>query len=299
MVNAPKSLTTYLGCMGILITVFLAFYSFLTGVEQIHYSGELVEAAVFSPEGNTLYGVGSIYTSEQYNDTLQAWDAQTGKLRWRHLLERDSTNRHISLSHDGKTLLLPVSLSLYDAHTGQRKHPFLSEALGVSTYCPALFTQDDKEIIAVLADGRSLMVLDAATGKLKRKLAVAPNANIVNLALSPDGKQLVFQQDNQLVLRDLATDKTLAKQTTEETYYTTPFRFLPDGKRFQCGAKIWTPGTSKLTTPPSIAQHTADSLDGKRFVILEERGGKNQRYQLGTIEDIQGKRVTLEGQTGW
>jgi hypothetical protein len=72
MVNAPKTLTTSLGCLGALLTVVIAFSAFFTATEQAQLPGERVEAVVFSPDDKTLYGTGSIHSPALYSSTLQA-----------------------------------------------------------------------------------------------------------------------------------------------------------------------------------------------------------------------------------
>ena len=72
MVNAPKTLTTSLCCLGALLTVVIAFSAFFTATEQAQLPGERVEAVVFSPDDKTLYGTGSIHSPALYSSTLQA-----------------------------------------------------------------------------------------------------------------------------------------------------------------------------------------------------------------------------------
>ena len=303
MVNAPKSLTRSLGCLGVIFT--------LASIGQLlsyaGYAGENIEGAVFSPDGKILYGIGGDYTPNHWGGVLTAWNTETGKRLWRQEI-RDNLNNNdaLSLSHDGKTLVLNRydHLAFHDTATGHeaRRLPFPHARYGsYSLSIPVPFTADDKEIL-VVADGGILEVLDVQSGKLRGKLHFSPTETLHGCALSPDGKRLVVYQGNQLILREWATNKTLAKQTVQETHYfnaSNPLRFFQDGKRVLFDESVWNPA-EKILRPCNPDESRLTSPEGTRFVTLEQRQGrKNWREPLGTITSLAGKTIPIEGQTGW
>ena len=297
MVNAPKSLTRSLGCLGVIFTL----ASIGQMLSYASYPGENVGGAVFSPDGKTLYGIGGDNTPNHWGGVLTAWNAQTGQRLWRQELQENLNN--ISLSHDGKTLVLNRYdyLAFHDTATGRRVRQFPLTHGSYSFSIPVPFTADDKEIL-VVADGGILEVLDVQSGKLRGKLHFSPTETLHGCALSPDGKRLVVYQGNQLILREWSTNKTLAKQTVQETHYfnaSNPLRFFPDGKRVLFDESVWNPA-AKILRPCNPDESRLTSPEGTRFVTLEQRQGrKNWREPLGTITNLAGKTIPLEGQTGW
>ena len=294
MVNAPKSLTRSLGCLGVIFTL----ASIGQMVSYAGYPGENVEGAVFSPDGKILYGIGGDYTPNHWGGVLTAWNTETGQRLWRQEL-RDNLNNNdaLSLSKDGKTILLNRHqyLAFFDTGTGRLMRKRALQSNSYSLVISAQFIHDDREIL-VNIDDRRLSVLDTKTGQFRRCLRYPASEFPHNFAVSLDQKQVVLFLGNQLVLRELATDKTLAKQTVEESYSVAHFHFLPDGKRFQFGENVWTPGRAGLVS--NLNTNAIESPDGTQDVLLEYRGKKNERYPLGTVRS-QGRIVRLEGQTGW
>ena len=303
MVNAPQSLTRSLGCLGVIFTL----ASIGQMVSYASYPGENVEGAVFSPDGKTLYGIGGDYTPNHWGGVLTAWNAETGRRLWRQELQDNLNNNDaLSLSHDGKTLVLNRydHLAFHDTATGRqaRRLPFTHASYGsYSLLIPVPFTADDKEILVAM-DGGILEVLDAQSGKRHGKLHFSRTDLLHGCALSPDGKRLVVYQGNQLILREWATNKTLAKQTVQETHYfnaSNPLRFFSDGKRVLFDESVWNPA-EKVLRPCNPDETRLTSPEGTRFVALEQRqGGRNRREPLGTITNLAGNTILLEGQTGW
>ena len=300
MVDAPKSLTRSLGCLGVIFTL----ASIGQMVSYASYAGENVEGAVFSPDGKILYGIGGDYTPNHWGGVLTAWNTETGKRLWRQEI-RDNLNNNdaLSLSHDGKTLVLNryENLKFYDTAAGRLVRQLPHTNGGYSLLLPVPFTTDDKEILVAMSGG-ALEVLDVQSGKLRGKLHFSPTETLHGCALSPDGKRLVVYQGNQLILREWATNKTLAKQTVQETHYfnaSNLLRFFPDGKRVLFDESVWNPA-EKILRPCNPDESRLTSPEGTRFVTLEQRQGrKNWREPLGTITSLAGKTIPIEGQTGW
>jgi WD40 repeat protein len=172
---------------------------------------ESLEAVEFSPDGKTLLGVvrfewhcsGGKVEKEVKETHVIAWDAATGKERWKSpaLPNRIHT---VVFSPDGKTLTAvgDAGVSLWDAVAGRELRRWPSkEPLYSALYSP------DRRWLATGGEGKVLL-WEVAAGKVARHLAI-PGKEIKAIAFGPDGKLLAAGGDRTIRFWDPPTGKPL------------------------------------------------------------------------------------------
>jgi WD40 repeat protein len=117
-----------------------------------------------------------------------------------------------------------------------------------------VFSRDGKSVIAADAppvgkEERWIRIWDATTGRLRRSLAVHPQAG-EELALSPSGRVLAQAGLNRIWLLDLTTGRVLREFGTGQGGWLANIAFSPDGKVLASigtsGLALWDPDTGKL-----------------------------------------------------
>jgi WD40 repeat protein len=166
----------------------------------------------------------------------------------------------------------------------------------------------DGNTIAVFAKrekGRSLMLLDAVNGGIRRIIDMDEIEQQQSPSFSPDGKQVVFSgsKDGRFDIFLLDLDKDTITRLTDDEIFDGGPNFSPDGKSIVmvsvvgagAHAKIFRmdldkPGTRvPLTTGDSNENDPIYSPDGKRIYYTSDRGGRENIYSLdlGTGEERQ------------
>jgi WD40 repeat protein len=307
--SLTKPLIYSLACLSGLAMLGLAFLGYRS-ITESPYRGQIVESAVFSRDGKSLFGTGYLVTPQKTEFYLYAWDAATGQLRWRKPLLPEGVGE-LTISHSGEWLLTTQYgvLTLYSTTSGTLEKSFRfpepKNVLSTRHNSPAQFTADDKEIL-VCNLNNTLLALDSTTGKPLRQLRHRPDDQV--FALSPDGKRLVLHEHSTLLMLDPKTEAPLLTQSTAAysglKIGVFPIWFFPDGQRVRVADQVWNPATRTLR-PLNRGAHNSEyeqfitSPDLTRQVTLEYRGARGEHYPLGRITNLKGGTVLLEGKTGW
>ncbi len=190
--------------------------------------------------------------TDQFGDPLpHGVLARMGSGRMRH-----GNADHIAFSQDGKSLISGSheSVRIWDTVTGQLRRRFDTKANWASAF--AVSSQGICVAGANSGDGIVMaQVVDPATGKARRHIAMKDRATVSNLAFSPDGKRLAFTHKDTVRLYDPATgQETLRIPVKGE--FAREIAFSPDGK---------TIAIADLTD----TVHIHDSGDGKIVAALK------------------------------
>lgn len=166
----------------------------------------------------------------------------------------------------------------------------------------------DGNTIAVFAKrekGRSLMLLDAVNGGIRRIIDMDEIEQQQAPCFSPDGKKVAFSGSKDgkfdIFLLDLGND-TISRLTDDEIFDGAP-SFSPDGKSIVLISVVGTGAHGKIfrmdldkpgvripvTTGDTNENDPIYSLDGKRIYFTSDRGGRENIYShdLATGEERQ------------
>jgi RNA polymerase sigma factor (sigma-70 family) len=232
----------------------------------------------FSPNGKTLAsGTEGIGWFNRPSDVppIRLWDLASAREIQRF---RGHPIGCISLAfaHDGKTLASsgfePVA-RLWDVTTGREidhRAGHASRIMGLAV------SRADETVFSVsYADG-PVLHWNPSDGRLIENLGVYSQV-INNLQISPDGRTLLFLNENpkgESVLWDVASRKELRQLASDTTVWCYEAAFSPDGRLVTAGYRIWdvstgrllkslaTPGTSTWCLP-------AFSADGREVITVE------------------------------
>jgi WD40 repeat protein len=231
---------------------------------------------------------------------------------------------NLALSPDGKVAVMihghGKQLVFWDAGRGELKLRIRHTNHDSS---PIVFTPDSKHLVTVWTDGR-LHLVDASTGKSVRNLEPAVPANssrfmtrIAALALTPDGKQLIYRESSGPFFHvlDVGTARAVRKwQRAKEPVYspsgtlavTPDGRFLLEGSGEQ-RVKVWDIAKGKVVRElpaPGLAVHSlALSRDGKRAATVAGNavflwdvvGGKRLHADSGHQHTVSQAAFTPDG----
>jgi WD40 repeat protein len=198
--------------------------------------------------------------------------ARLGSGRLRHLLPE------LVFSADGKTLLswsnYQRTICYWDANTGKELRRLVASDSG---RLDGLALSPDNKTLAVVLRGGPVLLLDAETGALQRRLpTTADDANPYRytVVFAPDGRTLAFTNGKTVVLFDPANGATLRQLTPPEpqTGAASPLAFSADGKLLTGVGGQWDVGAGKLVrTPPTGSKDDYPgflSADGKRWIAF-------------------------------
>jgi RNA polymerase sigma factor (sigma-70 family) len=252
----------------------------LRSLEEAHSDGG-VEYLTFAPDGKTLYSCG-------HDGRLRLWDPHTGKARgeiktharawfgrfgltpdggllawgtqdgdvrvWdvaagkqRQLLRGHQSHvRAVALSPDGKTLASVSNdgtLRIWDVDEGKARHV---GGDGKVRYGSVSFSADGKRLLVV--EGGCLLVLDPATGKEVKRMAV-PCGRLTGAILSPDGKTFTASSGQAIHTWDAGGTPRLSMNAHDGEV--TALAFAPDGKTLvtasaDAALRVWDPSTGTV-----------------------------------------------------
>ncbi|OAI47711.1 hypothetical protein AYO44_09110 [Planctomycetaceae bacterium SCGC AG-212-F19] len=193
--------------------------------------GYYVQAVAFSPDGKTI-------ASSAGQGGIQLWEAATGKKLLR-LQGHTQVVQSLRFAPDGKTLATAShdgSVRLWDPATGKELFQFKEHKQKV--YCVA-FAPDGKTIATADSvdgvgvaqteekDGNCTILLwEAATGKVLQRIPKAHLGWVYDLAFSPDGKILASASPYRGCLWEAASGKLIDSFNDR----TNKVAFAPDGK---------------------------------------------------------------------
>jgi RNA polymerase sigma factor (sigma-70 family) len=243
-------------------------------------------ALTFSRNGKMLVG--------NTGGRLVVWDAATGKERYRLPVEARAGHGGggpFAVSPDGTLAVLEYTrpnssskISLWELRTGKQlrglalpesKNAFFDLQLG----SPLRYAPDGNSI--AIARGGKLLVLDAATGKVKAAFGEA-RAAIYGLAFSRDGKMLAVGTHNPgLQLWDIASAKMIRGIGDPASSSVGAVAFSADGKMLAAGSwdriVLYDPITGKeikhLEAAMQAVNGVAFTPDGKTLVSGSQNGG--------------------------
>jgi RNA polymerase sigma factor (sigma-70 family) len=185
---------------------------------------------------------GKVAVTAAYNDTTaQVWDTATGKELRRVTTGHTVRLRALRLSQDGRLLASlgwkDDSVRLHDTRTGALRHVFAGEEAPAGT----LAFSADGQWIAGVRRNRSVLLWDAVTGKLARRLEPPPRERIESVAFAADSKTLISGGE-QVRFWDVATGKPVRQLTPPRRsgWYVAP---APDGQTLatwgECELLLW------------------------------------------------------------
>jgi WD40 repeat protein len=237
---------------------------------------------------------GAVMTCLSKDGVVRVWDTSTGKVQARFKALSTSINR-IALSPDGKRLALTGradhAIHVWDVAAGRELHSFADHRGMPLTVA---FLKDGKEIATVSQDSGhvgppvkewaewSLRRWDAATAEERAVTRSNPNGEILRLAFSADGRQLVTViHDHTLHLWDVESGKEL-RSWKGPHWEIHPPAFSPDDKTVLAahGSKIhrWETATGRelpafeLEGPRHRVPGCLPSPDGQTLMVWDLGG---------------------------
>ena len=159
----------------------------------------------FSPDGNTIAGVGDTAETETI---VRLWDAKTGEHK--HTLKHKGAVTSVAFSPDSTTLATgsadtgiiedyhttyETTLAVWDAKTGRRTQTLT----GHTDLVNSVAFSPDGNTIATGDNDETLRLWDANTGILKHTL-IGHTSWIYSIAFSPDGKTIATGSGDGTVL---------------------------------------------------------------------------------------------------
>ena len=231
-----------------------------------------VEAIAFSPDGTRL-------ATGCADGTLRLWDASSRPDAISVPKDGLSPGEQPELSPDGQTLLtdhksgVQWRLRFWDTATGQ---PHCGPIELPQAVVSQAWTADGKRLY--LADsGKTMRVVDVATGEVVRTFPVDAEANRYRIALSPDGRWCAHPGPGGTIqVRDAGTGR-LFRTIRDHDGSALALAFSPDGSRL-LGAgndraiKIWDIASGReiaatAWTGVAVFLEARFSPDGKRVAV--------------------------------
>lgn len=180
----------------------------------------------FTPDGKSILTSGS-------DEVLRIWGARTTK-ELRHMKHPDGAPRAIAFAPDGKTMACVESykaLRIREYPSGRELFPADGHGSGIEEVAIA----PDGKTVATAADGGAILVWDAATSRVKARLA--PPKAPRTLDYSHDGRTLFTAGNDQPLLAwDVATGKELWRTDVHQES-TGRLGLAPDGRTLAWAGK--------------------------------------------------------------
>ena len=213
----------------------------------------------YSREANT-------FATENWNDTVQLWDAKTGKRKRTlkhtnviHLLltDREYDISSVVFSSDGDTVVTvgeyythdEGTIYLWHVRTGKRKVIYE----GMSYSSRVAFSPDGRTIVSADIGGK-IRLWNPVTGELEGTITTKHTGGIRSLVYAPDGRTIATSGRSDKIIRlwDVTTRKnnmTLTGHSGEVT----AIAYSPDGGTIATGSadhtiRLWDADTGKHET---------------------------------------------------
>ncbi len=254
----------------------------------IHPDPVATGAIAYSPDG-------SIFATGQINNTVQLWDANTGKLI-RTLVEGASGLASqittISFSPSGDAVLVGNkggAIRLIDLSTGEYIQTYSINGANDVTF--AGFSGDGRLIFGASRSFTGIYIWEMLSGK--RLSIISTPANIRSATISQDGRFiLVSCSDMNTYLWDISTNLPIQVYKNQNTGISS--NISPDGKFVVIGdsngvAKLYETHTGKLVREfeghLDYILHISFSPDGK-FILTSSWDGTARLWSLDTGEQL-------------
>jgi WD40 repeat protein len=221
--------------------------------------------------------------------TVSVWETATG----RYLRSIQAKARAFTLT-PAKQLVTTADkgrLDLWDLTTGKLVRELPEPSSGDFLSHPLVVSGDGRWLAFVGDEGKSVVVLDLATGKVRYRFREHKEPVQV-LALSADGKQLAsyaYHKDRRVLVWDLATGK-LAQTIKRESGWVTYMTFSPAGKTLACGldngggVTLYNPATGKQRCHLHGINVTVENLsfapDGNTLAVIDNYDDKISLFSL-------------------
>jgi WD40 repeat protein len=184
-----------------------------------------VESLAFTPDGQTLASGGS-------DGRIRTWVVASGRPLGE--LKTHGITRPVgslAISHDGRTLADP-RVGLWDLARGRPIELFSQEAdTAVAAFSPV-------EAIVAMGHPDTILLWDAATGKLLRPIKISPMDGVKSLAFSPDGRILASAGEKKTVtLWEVATGRQFPSNLLGHTGGIHALAFSLDGRTLVSGSR--------------------------------------------------------------
>ena len=213
----------------------------------------------YSPEGNTI-------ATKNWNDTVQLWDAKTGKrkttLKHTNLIHLLFTDREYEISSavfapDGNTVVTvgeyythdEGTIYLWHVRTGKRK--IIYE--GDNYHSVVAFSPDGRTIVSGDLGGK-IRFWNPVTGELEATITTQHTSSVKSLVYSPDGRTIAISKRNTNVVRlwDIATGENTIT-LTGHIGEVSAIAYSPDGRTIATGShdrtvRLWNANTGKHKT---------------------------------------------------
>ncbi len=286
-----------------------------TGKEVRRFTGHEkdVRCSILSPDGRTLISAAG--------EEIRLWETATGKLI-RRFKEHKKPIRALTVSPDGKLLASGSEdgqIFLWKIATGViwRRYPEDPKALqrgGPAGPANALAFSPDGKIFAVGRADYRLTLWDMATGNHFFQMGSIGNdtftrgayheGGIPCVGFSPDGKKLVFCQDNALDWGNVSSHKDFPDFSYTRDDAVRQIFFRPDGQRLFTTCGGWNPQILEWDSDsgrlirrlPGAVQHAglvALSLDGK-VMASSQHGSDLHLWDTRTGKEVRKLSLPLK-----
>jgi WD40 repeat protein len=245
--------------------------------------GSVFHVIAFSPDGELL--------ASDKGGTFGLWQVSTGK-KLRDLEGGNSgAATSVAFSPDGKELALGTeydpAIQIFDPSTGK----FSRKITGHEKAPIVVVYSKDGKLLASASKDKTARIWDAATGKELHRFQEPEE--VVDVALSPDGKLLATKTHKAVRLYDIVSGKEVRRWEYVSNGLRS-FAFSPDGKVLGCEVMLWDVATGKevCQCKGTLQGDMAFSPDGKTVAA----GGMDGVVYL--FDSATGKELPVS-RAGW